>query len=131
MGPVNWIAVILAANFAVAVGVVWYGPLFGGGRALIEPKDQRQPRAWGLVIGAMLLSATMIGHNFARVGQETLHAKPWLYFMMSGGLALAFVAPALYIGLARYGVSRADRARDCGYWIVAYLAMGSVFWALG
>ena len=28
MGPVNWIAVILAAILAVAVGVVWYGPLF-------------------------------------------------------------------------------------------------------
>ena len=55
MGPVNWIAVILAANFAVAVGVVWYGPLFGGGRPLIEPAHNRQPRAWGLVIGAMLL----------------------------------------------------------------------------
>ena len=121
MGPVNWIAVILAANLAVALAVVWYGPLFGDGAHLLEPRHQRGPRDWGLAIAGMLLSATMIGHNFARV----------LYFMMSGGLALAFVGPAIYLGLARYGVSRADRLRDCGYWIVAYLAMGSVFWALG
>lgn len=119
MGPVNWIAVIVAAIVATALGAVW------------QARTTRPtPQSIALVLAGMLLSATMIGHNFARVGPETLHAKPWLYFMMSGGLALAFVAPALYIGLARYGVSRADRARDCGYWIAAYLAMGAVFWGL-
>ena len=30
MGPINWLAVVLSANLAIAVGFVWYGPLFGG-----------------------------------------------------------------------------------------------------
>jgi len=134
MGPINWLAVILAASVAVALGMVWYGPLFGGGRRLLEghlPEGTRKPIGWLLVIGVMMAGAVMLGHNFARVGAETLHAKPWLYFMMAGGFSLWFVAPALYLGLARHGVSPKHRWRDCGYWIAAYLAMGGVFWALG
>ena len=134
MGAINWLAAVIAPNLALAVGLVWYGPLFGGGRPLIEQREAGAPRparAWGLVIGALLVSSLMIAHNFARIGADRLGERPWLYLMMSGGLALAFVAPALFIGLARYGVSLRDRLVDCGYWIVSYLAMGAVFWALG
>jgi hypothetical protein len=51
--------------------------------------------------------------------------------MMSGGFALWFVVPALFIGLARHGVPLRARLADCGYWTLAFLAMGTVFWALG
>lgn len=118
MGPVNWLAVVLAALLAAAIGFVWYGPLFRG----------QKPRPWALL--ALLVPAAMIGHNFARVGAETLAAKPWLYWMMSGGFALAIIAPALFVTLARHGIGARDRLVDCGYWIVAFLAMGTVFWAL-
>jgi len=134
MGPINWLAVILAANFAVAVGIVWYGPLFRTGRALLEGpgKDGARPlRNYGWIVAVMLIAAAMIGHNFARIGEATLSVKPWLYWMMSGGLALAIASPALFIGLARHGVGMRDRLIDCGYWITAFLAMGTVFWAMG
>jgi len=134
MGPVNWLAVILAANLAVAVGLVWYGPIFRTGRPLLAgaAKDGKFPaRSFGTAVLVMLIAAAMIGHNFARIGAETLNAKPWLYWMMSGGLALAIISPALYLGLARYGVSVRNRLIDCGYWIAAFLAMGTVFWAFG
>jgi len=130
MGPVNWIAVILAANLAVAVGIVWYGPLFRTGRPMLEGQGAA-PRSYGLTVFVMLLAAAMMGHNFARIGPDTLQAKPWLYWMMSGGLALFFVAPALFLMLARHGVSTHERLVDGGYWIAAFLTMGTVFWALG
>ena len=130
MGPVNWLAVLLAANLAVAVGIVWYGPLFRTGRPLLEGKGGA-PRSFAIALIVMLLAATMMGHNFARIGAETLAVKPWLYWMMSGGFALWFVAPALFLGLARYGVSMRERLIDCGFWIVAFLAMGTTFWVLG
>jgi hypothetical protein len=133
MGEMNWLAAIIAPNLALAVGLVWYGPLFGGGRQLIEQQDvgaTKPSRAWGLVIGALLISSLMLAHNFARIGADRLDDRPWLYLMMSGGLALAFVAPALFIGLARYGVPLRDRLVDCGFWLAAYLSMGVVFWAL-
>jgi Protein of unknown function (DUF1761) len=134
MGPINWLAVILAANCAVALGIVWYGPLFGGGRPLLQghlPDGSRPARSWGLAVGVMLAAAVMLGHNFARISSETLQAKPWLYPMMSGGFALMLVAPALYLGLARHGVPARNRWIDCGYWVAAYLAMGGVFWVFG
>ena len=134
MGAVNWLAVILAANLAVALGIVWYGPLFGGGRPLLQghlPDGSRPARSWGLAVGVMLAAAVMLGHNFARIGPDTLHAKPWLYPMMGGGFALWFVAPALYRSLARRGVLARDRWIDCVFWISAYLGMGGVFWVLG
>jgi hypothetical protein len=73
----------------------------------------------------------MMGHMFARVGADTLHVKPWLYFMMSGGLALTFVAPSLWVSYTHMRASGKLVLIDCGYWIVAYLAMGGAFWLLG
>jgi hypothetical protein len=130
MGPVNWLAVILAANLAVAVGIVWHGPLFRTGRPLLEGAGA-PVRSYALVVIVMLLGAVMLGHNFARIGPVTLHTKPWLYFMMSGGVAAFFIIPAIWLSQARYGQELRYRLIDCGYWLVAYLTMGAVFWALG
>ena len=129
MGPVNWIAVVLAANLAVAVGIVWHGPLFRTGRQLLEGPGRA--RSFGTVVLVMLIGAAMLGHSFARIGAETLGAKPWLYFMQSGGVALAFVVPAVWLTQARAGAGARQRLVDCGFWVAAYLTMGATFWALG
>jgi len=136
MGPVNWLAVPVAALIAAVVAFAWYGPLFG--RAKLEAVGpgklaaRRSPaRTIGITALAVLLTATMMAHMFARVGADTLHAKPWLYFMMSGGLALTFVAPALWVSYTHMRASDRLALIDCGYWITAYLAMGGIFWLLG
>ena len=129
MGPVNWLAVILAAALAVAVALVWNGPLFRTGRQILS--GDGKPRGnYALVALVMLVSAAMLGHNYARIGAETLDERPWLYFMQSGGLALAFVIPAVWLTNLRRGVDRRTRLVDAGMWLAAYLAMGLVFWAL-
>ena len=130
MGPVNWLAVILAANLAVAIGIVWFGPLFGGGRAILEGPGAT-PKSFGVVLIVMLIAATMMGHNFARVGRATLSLKPWLYAMMSGGLALSLVIPAVLLTHLHQRTEPRAALIDAGYWLVAYLAMGVVFFALG
>jgi hypothetical protein len=127
MGPVNWLAVILAANLAVALGIVWHGPLFRTGRPLLEGGPAK---SYAVVVIVMLIGAAMLGHAFARIGSETLAAKPWLYFMQSGGVALAFVVPAVWLTQARHGMETRKRLIDCGFWLVAYLTMGATFWAL-
>jgi hypothetical protein len=115
MGPVNWLAVVVAALAALAFGAGVHGPA------------ARRP-GQVLLAGALLwLMASMMGHMFARVGAATLAVKPWLYFMMSGGLALAFVAPALAIGEARAGASVRKIIGGAGFWIASYLLMGLVF----
>ena len=136
MGPVNWLAVVLAAVLAFAAGGLWYGPLLG--RAKLEEVGpgglaaRRNPaRTMGLTAALLLVSATMLGHMFARLPAEDLAAKPWLYFMMSGGLAIAFIIPALWISYVHQRLSTRLALIDAGYWITAYLAMGAAFWLLG
>ncbi|MDD3798262.1 MAG: DUF1761 domain-containing protein [Novosphingobium sp.] len=135
MGPVNWLAVFAAALAAIAVAGIWFGPLFG--RAKLEevgPGGMAMRTSTGrtilVSIVMLLLSAAMMGHMFARVGPDTLAVKPWLYFMMSGGLALFFIIPALSLSYMHQRISTRLGVIDCGYWLAAYLAMGTVFWLL-
>jgi hypothetical protein len=70
----------------------------------------------------------MLGHALARIGPEKLAAKPQLFFMQSGGLALAFVIPALWLTQLRDGAPRRRTVIDSLAFLSAYLAMGAVFW---
>lgn len=136
MGPVNWIAVVVAALTAGALALAWFGPAFGpaksrkvaAGRVMTRARPERLAALSAILL---LVTSTMLGHMFARVGAETLSAKPWLYFMMSGGLAIAFVIPALWISFSHIRVATRVALIDAGYWLAAYLAMGLVFYVLG
>ncbi len=132
MGPVNWIAVVVATLAALAVSALWYGPVFG--RARLEEVGPgklgiRRSPARTAALSAVLLFVTsaMMGHMFARVGQATLDVKWWLYFMMSGGLAIAFVIPSLWISYSQQRISTRLALIDGGFWLVAYLTMGLAF----
>jgi len=114
MVGMNEIALVLAA--LAAGGVLW---LFWRGRLAL----------WAYAL--MLIPAAMLGHALARIGAEKLAVKPWLYFMQSGGLALAFVLPALWMLGLRGGAAKGAMIRDSAAFVLAYLAMGAVFYALG
>ena len=109
MGPVNWIAVLVAG---LAGALVLY---------LIEARQGGTRRLACLAL-VILVASAMLGHALARIGAERLAGKPWLFFMQSGGLAAAFVVPALVVN----GV-KLPRALG---WLAAYLVMGGVFWLL-
>lgn len=132
MGPVNWIAVIVATVSALAVSALWYGPVFG--RARLEEVGpgklgiRRSPwRTAALSATLLFITSAMMGHMFARVGAATLDVKWWLYFMMSGGLAIAFVIPSLWISYSQQRISTRLALIDGGFWLVAYLSMGLAF----
>lgn len=135
MGPVDWIAVLLAAMGAGVLALAWFGPAFGqaktrkvaAGRVMTRARPERVA---ALSAALLLVMATMLGHMFARIGADTLAAKPWLYFMMSGGLALAFVIPALWISFSHIRVPTRVALIDAGYWLSAYLVMGLAFFLL-
>ena len=112
MGPVNWLAVAIAALVAAGVIAAW---------------QRAGARQATVTLALMAISASMIGHMFARVGADTLHAKPWLYFILSGGLAGAFVVPALVSSQRAAGMPGLRIAGDAAGWLAAFLAMGLVF----
>ena len=122
MGPVNWIAVVAAWFVAALLGVAFYG----------KRSTPRPPYLLHAVAALLMFaSAAMLGHMFARVGTETLQMKWWLYFMMSGGLALTFIGPAIFITAVRREEPIRRALSDWGFWLLAYLAMGSVFLWMG
>ncbi len=132
MGSVNWLGVLLAAAAALALEQLWYGPLFGriktaatGPRSLARGIPVAQIT---ITFVLLLISAIMLGHMFARVGRETLAMKPWLYFMMSGGLAVTFIVPALWITLGHQRSLLEATITHATFWICAYLVMGTTFW---
>ncbi|WP_240956975.1 DUF1761 domain-containing protein [Pseudopontixanthobacter vadosimaris] len=114
-------AVFLAAVAAQVVAFVFYRR---NRRGVRWGRDPRVVEAVNFLL--LLVTAAMMGHMFARIDP----AKWWLFPMMSGGLALAFVIPALWSGYNRRRVRRALALRDALYWMLAYLAMGGVFYLL-
>lgn len=136
MGPINWLAVVLSATLAIAIGLVWYGPLFGGAPLFGRVSGDEPRRADSPVpgmLGALILqalAALLLAHNYARIGPATMAAKPWLYWMQAGGIALFFIGPALLISYSRQRLPRREALIDAGFWVVVYLATATVFWAL-
>lgn len=127
MEPINWPAVFAGAALATAIGAAWRRRPVRAGRAA-----SRRAIAAGLggLAVVMLIAAAMLGHNFARIGSATLAAKPWLYFMQSGGIAAAFVLPAVWLTSARNPPGRHPPMVDCLFLFAAYLAIGAAFWVL-
>ena len=123
MGPVNWLAVWMAAFAGGAVTYAWY-------QAVMPGREGTRRVAALTAILAQLIAATMMGHNFARVGADRLADKPWLFWMMPVGFALWFVVPAIVVALGRQGLGWKERALDAAGWTLAFAVMGSVFWAL-
>ena len=132
MGSVNWLGVLVAALAALVLERLWYGPLFGRIKtAVTGPRSLARgiPVAQITVTFVLLLiSSIMLGHLFARTGSATLEQKPWLYFMMSGGLAVTYIVPALWITLGHQRTLIEATITHAAFWICAYLVMGTTFW---
>jgi len=96
-------------------------------RGLVSSGGKWSSSLW---IVLLWIPALMLGHALARIGPEKLAAKPQLYFMQSGGLALAIVIPALWLSHARHDVPRRETIKESIAFLLAYLTMGAVFWGM-
>lgn len=121
MGAIDWSGVALAALAAFAVLALAF-----------RNAPQVRSTAWIFAgVALSLVPAVMLGHALARIGAEKLSAKPQLFFMQSGGLALAFVLPALWLTQLRDSAPRRQTVIDSLAFLIAYLAMGAAFWVRG
>ncbi|WP_423141993.1 DUF1761 domain-containing protein [Parablastomonas sp. CN1-191] len=138
MGPINVLAVFLAAIAWFALGAVWYGPLFGrpwkdalgwkdGAFPAGVPQSRHaMPVVMGLAFAFELLVCLMLGHNIARL-QPPAH----VVMMMAVGFGAVIMTPAL-------GINYLYQARpaklfwiDAGYLTAGMALVGAVFVALG
>jgi Protein of unknown function (DUF1761) len=128
----NWLTIIVAAVAGFMVGGLWYGPLLGKawmaehGFTEEELAKGNMAQIYGTTFVLSLISAVFLGHLLAH-----LDPAPRQTMMISTGIALGFIVPALG---TNYLFSRASMKLfliDAGYWLLFYTAMGAVFVALG
>jgi len=125
---INWLATILAALSGFAVGGLWYGPIMGKRwQAAIGLSDEtlrgaNMPALFGATLVLSLVASIFLSHMFTRLGNPPLH----IVMMISVGIAIGFVIPALWINLLFGRAKRALLWIDAGYWLLFYAAMGLV-----
>ncbi len=128
----NWLTIIVAALAGFLVGGLWYGPLLGKawmaqhGFTEEELAKGNMVKIYGTTFALSIVSAVFLGHLLAH-----FDPAPRQTMMISSGIALGFIIPALG---TNYLFSRASLTLfliDAGYWLAFYTAMGAVFVAMG
>ncbi len=117
---------LLAALAFFAVGMIWYGALFGQpwrreagvGEA---PEGLRAVRIIVLTFLCELLIVLMLAHNIART-----NPPPHVIMMMAVGFALAIMAPAIAINYLHQRKSATLFLIDAGHLVVGMSAAGAV-----
>ncbi|NJM50177.1 MAG: DUF1761 domain-containing protein [Sphingomonadales bacterium] len=133
MGNINLLAVFAAAASGFLVGGLWYGPLFGKiwmkehGYTEEDLAKGNMIKIYGLTFAFSVLSALMLGHLFARTGVSENH----IVMMMSVGIAIGFIIPAIGTNYLFSQKSGKLFAIDAGYWVCFYAVMGIIFMLLG
>ena len=129
MGPLNWLAIVLATVVFFAVGAVWYTALFARAwqrEVGLSTEQLTGGRNMMLVMGTCLLLefivVLMLGHLFARI-QPSDHAK----MMMAAGFGLAIMAPAIGINYLYQRRSLKLFLIDAGHFVVGMTMVGLVF----
>ena len=136
MGAVNWLAVVLGALAFLAVGALWYGPLFGKAwrrevrmsASVVRQQRGNSPRLIRLLAASFLLElviAWMLGHLIARTSPA-----PHVIMMFALGFGAFLMSPALGINYLYQSRSLKLWLIDSGHFIVGMAAMGGVFVAL-
>jgi len=126
---VHWLAILVAAVSGFLVGGLWYGPVFGkawqAARGLSDDamKNANMPMIFGLTFLLNLFSAFILDHTLTTYGAPDLN----LSVMISGGVALGFIVPAIGVNYLFSRQSLRLFLIDAGYWLVIYALMGVVF----
>lgn len=129
---IHWLAVVVAGVAAFMVGGVWYGALFSKAWMAARGVTKEQIEAKGSNVGAMFgITAVLdiVMAFFADHVLSTYTTEPTLNFalMITGGLALGFVIPAMAVNYLYQQASMKLFLIDAGHWLFAFLAMGAVF----
>jgi hypothetical protein len=90
-------------------------------------KNANMLKIYGLTFAFSVLSAVFLGHLLAHFGEMSARST----MMISVGIALGFIVPAIGTNYLFSRKSGKLFALDAGYWLLFYAAMGAVFVLLG
>lgn len=133
MGEINWLAVVLATIAFFAVGAVWYTALFARlwqREVGLSDEQLTGGRNMMLIMGTCFVLEFVIcltvGHIF-----DFLEPSDRSKMMITIGLALGVIAPALGINYLYMRKSLTLWLIDVGHFVAGMAAVGGVFVALG
>ena len=123
----NWLAIVLGTLAFFAVGALWYGALFGKAwqreTGITEPpKGSGIAKVMGLTLLAELVVALIFGHMVDFL-EPSDHAK----MIISTGLGLAVMTPAIGINYLHQRKSLKLFLIDAGHFVVGMAALGALF----
>jgi hypothetical protein len=127
---INWLAVIVAALAAFAVGAVWYGPLFSRAwQQLNALSDEAVQQDAARTFGGAFVLTLVAAFGLAMILQ--LHPAPDLGAGLSVGvvIGLAFVASSLGINYLFARKALRLYLIDAGYLVLMFAVMGVILGA--
>lgn len=133
MENANWLAIAIAALAGFLVGGIWYGPLFAkawmkeNGFTMESLQGSNMIQIYGTTFLLSLVSAFFVGHMLAHAPGADFSR----IMMMTTGIALGFIVPAIGTNYLFARKSLTLFFIDAGYWVVFYAVMGLVFALLG
>lgn len=127
-GSLNWLAVVVSALSAFALGALWYGPLFGRAwQALSGITDEQiQQRHPAKVYGSAFALNLVAAFGMAMVMQ--LHPSPDLGSGLNVGLLIGLAFVATSFGINCLFAMRPFRLYliDAGYMVALLSIMGAI-----
>jgi hypothetical protein len=129
---VNWIGVFLAAFAGFVVGGIWYGPVMGkkwmGAVGLTEEqiKEGNMPLIYGGAFLFSLLASWTLAHTFQSYADVGADLSVVAKIMTAFGAALGFIVPAIGTNYLFSQKSKGLFFIDASYWLLFYIAMGTV-----
>lgn len=129
----NWLAIIVAAAAGFVVGGIWYGPVMGrkwmGAVGLTE--DDIKSGNMGMIYGTTFLLSLVASATLAHVLTYFPGLPIGSLLLVSMGIALGFIIPAIGTNYLFSQKSKTLFLIDATYWLLFYAAMGLVFYVLG
>lgn len=130
-GTLNWLAVVVAALAAFALGALWYGPLFGKAWQALSglTDDDIQQGHPAKTYGTALVLNLVAAFGMGMVMQ--LHPSPDLGSGLNVGLLIGIAFVATSFGINYLFASRPLRLYliDAGYMVALLSIMGAVIGA--
>lgn len=132
MWDINLLAVAACGIAGLALGFVWYGPLFGKawqrewGLSDEALQQANMAKIFGGFLALTLFAAYILGHVLATYGGPGVGVSTMVGF----GVGLGFVATAIGGNYLFARKSLRLFLIDGGYWTVLYTVMGAIFGAL-
>ena len=124
----SWLTILVAAIMGFVVGGIWYGPIMGRrwlvavGLTEEDVQNGSMPMIYGCAFVLSLIASAMLAWLVSAFANLEVFEK----VLFALGIAAGFIVPAIGTNYLFSQKSRALFLIDAAYWLLFYLAMGTV-----